>query len=501
MILREGFDYPLSRLDPFGDHIDPPSVAIYETVVVKGPDGQPHPALADSWQISEDGLTWRFNIRPGLRFHSGDPCDAPAILAALERLRWGFHGGRQLWYWDPVDTVTDEDATTLTFRLNHPSLRLPSLLWGTHTAIYNERRRAADAEGSGYSFADGTGPFRFVSYSPERVVAERWPGYPGSKAKFLETGGPAPLDRIEWTMLLDPGERVEALEAGNVHCIHGPNYADVARLEDDPRFDVTRFSQAANAYLALNWDRADLGFDDLRVRRALALAIDRAALVESALLGYGTPTWGPLSPGGEYYDPVVERGRTFDPVEAGRLLDAAGWVVGEDGRRTRDGKRLAFECVIQDDTIHRAVAEGVRHDLERIGVTLELVPIRTFQKFYQTVAAGPASFINKWLWQDPVDAAIGFTATWGHPRPNWQHASVPELDDAYRAWLRADTEDALQRAATRIQLLVSDNLPYIPLLVPHDVWVCASEVRHWTPAQAILYPYYHRTSIVTPPGG
>ena len=168
MTLHEGFDYPLSRLDPFGDHIDPPSVAIYETVVVKGPDGRAHPGLAESWTISDDGLTWRFRIRPGLRFHSGDRCDAPAILAALEQLRWGFHDGQQLWYWDPVDMVTAEDETTLVFTLHHPYVRLPSLLWGTHTAIHNEARRAADPDGSGYTFADGTGPFRFVSYAPEQ---------------------------------------------------------------------------------------------------------------------------------------------------------------------------------------------------------------------------------------------------------------------------------------------------------------------------------------------
>jgi peptide/nickel transport system substrate-binding protein len=494
MILREGFDYPLSRLDPFGDHIDPPSVAIYETVVVKGPDGAPHPALAESWTISEDGLTWRFTIRPGLRFHSGDPCDAPAILAALERLRWGFHSGRQLWYWDPVDTVRVDDASTLTFTLHHPYVRLPSLLWGTHTAIFNEARRAADPDGSGHTFADGTGPFRFVSYSLERVVAERWSDYPGSPAGFLATGGPPPLDTIEWTMLLDPAERVSALEAGTVDCIHGPSYADVARLEADPRFRVTRFSQAANAYLGLNWDRADLGFNDVRVRRALALAIDRQALVESALLGYGTPTWGPLSPGGEFYDPVVEEGRAYDPIEAGRLLDDAGWRLDDDVR-ARDGRRLAFECVIQDDAIHQKVAEGMRDQLQRIGVIVELQPVRTFKKFYDTVSGGPASFINKWLWQDPLDAAIGFTASWGHPRPNWQHAAVPALDDAYHAWLRAETPEALQSAATSVQLIVADELPYIPLLVPHDVWVCSRQVSGWEPAQAILYPFYHRTRI------
>jgi ABC-type transport system substrate-binding protein len=497
MILHEGFDYPLSRLDPFGDHIDPPSVAIYETVVVKGPDGEAHPALAGSWDISDDKLTWRFHIRPGLRYHSGDPCDAPAIVAALDRLRWGFHGGRQLWYWDPVDKLYAEDAQTLVITLHFPYSRLPSLLWGTHTAIHNEARRAADPDGSGYTFADGTGPFRLISHSPDRVVAERWADYPESPAQFLKPrNGPGlPVDRIEWTTMLDPKERVMALEHGEVLCIHGPDYEDVARLEADPRFRVVRFSQASNAYLALNWDRTELGFDDVAVRRAISLGIDREALVRDAVLGYGTPTYGPISPHGEFYDPVVEQGRGVDRAAAAAALDAAGWTSGDDGVRVKGDTRLAFECVIQDDTIHKRIAEGLRDQLREIGVALELKPVLSFKAFYETVLAGPASFINKWLWQDPVDAAIGFTASWGSPRPNWQHAAIPALDEAYHAWLRAGTPDELQAAATNVQLICSDQLPYIPLLTPHDVWVHATSLHGWEPAQTILYPFYHGVTI------
>ena len=70
------------------------------------------------------------------------------------------------------------------------------------------------------------------------------------------------------------------------------------------------------------------------------------------------------------------------------------------------------------------------------------------------------------------------------------------MDAAYHSWLRAGTSDALQAAATRVQLAVADRLPYIPLLTPHDVWVRRREVRGWEPAQAILYPFYHRTEVV-----
>src|SRR4051812_32401067 len=214
-VLHEGFDYPLSKLDPFGDHIDPPSVALYETIVVKGPDGRTHPGLAESWEISEDKLQWKFHLRPGARYHSGDRADAKAVVAALERLRWGFHGGKQIWYWDPVDKVWPEGEETIVFSLHHPYVRLPSLLWGTHTAIHNDALVERTSGRHGYELADGTGPFKFVSWSEERVALERWDEYPGSKANFL-TGGAPKLDRIEWVMMLDPADRVAALERGEV---------------------------------------------------------------------------------------------------------------------------------------------------------------------------------------------------------------------------------------------------------------------------------------------
>ena len=84
MILREAFDYEFSRLDPTGPHIDPTHVAVYELLMIKGPDFKARPGLAESWEVSPDGLVWRVKLRPGVRFHSGAPCDAPAVVRPLE---------------------------------------------------------------------------------------------------------------------------------------------------------------------------------------------------------------------------------------------------------------------------------------------------------------------------------------------------------------------------------------------------------------------------------
>ena len=128
--MQEIFEYRFTKLDPIGgDHIDPPSVAVYETLLRKGANEQPEPGLASSWSVSQDGLRWRLNLREGARFHSGDPCDAPAVVAALERCRWGDGLSRQLWYWDPVDRVSAVGEGTVEVTLHYPYSRLPTLLW------------------------------------------------------------------------------------------------------------------------------------------------------------------------------------------------------------------------------------------------------------------------------------------------------------------------------------------------------------------------------------
>ena len=488
MILREAFDYPFSRLDPTGAHIDPPSVAIYEPLLVKGPDWRPYGLLARDWTISDDGLEWRFELRPGLRFHSGAACDAPAIIETYENLRWEFEGAPQLWYWDPVDTAKADGPDRLVFRLHYPYARLPSLLWGTHTAVHHEAMRKAEGERFGYDVADGTGPYRLVSWSPERVVADRWAGYPEPFPAFLREPG-APPERIEWIALTDPADRLAALEAGEVHSLHGPPLDAVERVREEGRFAVVEFPQQSNAYLALDFRDEALGGADLRLRRAVSDAIDREALVRDVLHGHGAPSYGPVPPGDEHYDPAIDAGGRFDRPGAERALDELGWQRGPDGVRQRGGTRLSLRCICQDDAVLRPLAEAARDQLATAGVELVLEPIVPFAPFYDAATAGAPAIMSKWLWPDPIDAAIGFSATHTVPTPNWQHASLPALDAAYDAWLRAPDEE-LAAAASRVQRVFADELPYIPLVTPNDVWMHVPGLSGYRPFKANLYPFY-----------
>lgn len=490
--LREGFEYRFSRVDPVaGAHIDPTAPALYETLVAKGADGEAVPFLAESWTVSADGAETRFRLRPGARFHSGAPCDAVAVVRALERCRWGDARTRQMQYFDPIDTIADAGPDTVVVRTHYPTTRMMQALWGTHSLIFNEELRARDVDAYGETVADGTGPYRLAAWSRDRVAADLSPTYAGTALPVVSRPGPAGMvPRIEWTSAVDEAERVALMRSGELDCLHAPPAAAFAGFAEDPRFSTGLAPQPSSIYLGLNWSRRDLGFDDLRVRRAVSTAIDRGKLVEKAVHGYGAPTYGVVPPGSEFYDEAADRGGRCDPAAAAALLDAAGWTTGAEGLRRKNGQALRFECVVQDDSVLLAVAREVAAQLRPLGIALEIEAAEPFAPFYARIGQGPASFLSKWLWPDPIDALAGFLSTGCQPRPNWQRASVPRLDLAFDRFRRAPGRAEAEAAARDVQAIAAETLPTIPLMSPHDLWVHRRDVSGWRPAPENLYPFY-----------
>lgn len=492
LVFREGFEYEFSPLHPMSDHIDPAAVAVYESMLAKGQNADPVGLLSSTWQIDDAGTEWLLKVRPGVRFHSGAPCDAAAVHLALTSIRDVLYETGDGWYWDAVAAVELADRDTIRLRLHHPSARVASLLWGPHTLIHNEARRRELGDAFGTEVVDGTGPYRMVAWSPERIVTERWPDYSRpSTADFAAPDGGIP-DRVEWVSVRDERARLDMLEVGELECVHAPPADQVDRLSADPRYRVYRAPQPASMYLTLDWARAEFGFDDLRVRRAFQIGIDRAEIVAEAMSGCATPTWGPLPPGLEFYDPTVDDRGGFDPRAAAGLLDAVGFEMGADGVRVRDGQRLGFECVLQDDETFRRVGAVLVRQLASLGVEMRPRFEMPFEAFYEACRQGPVATVNKWLWQDPMDALIGFTATENRPFLNWSNASSARLDAAFAAWIRAETTEDLQTAASEAQAAFDADLPYVPLATPDDVWVWQSRFAGYEPGPGKLYPYYHR---------
>jgi ABC-type transport system substrate-binding protein len=489
--MDEIFEYRLTKLDPIdGAHIDPPSVAIYETLLNKGPDDAPRPGLATSWEILEGGLIWRLRLRAGARFHSGARCDAAAVVAALERCRWGDGRERQLWYWDPVDRVTAPDDSTVELRLHHPYLGLPTLLWGTHTAICNDQRRSELGSEFGVAAADGTGPYRLVSYTPDEVVAERADG------AGVVANGVRPPAVIRWRSRPSAAARQAALAEGTADVVRAVGLQEV-REAGVGRWLYLEQPEVSQFYLGFNFDDPR-GFGLLDFRRAVEAFIDRPALVREALCGMGDGRRSPV--------PVVDRhAAAFDPAamspmpvaEAEAVLDKLGFTPGPGGVRERDGQPLSIDCVTQDAEPFRRLATVLAAQLARAGVRLEFRYLPPFEEFYQAVESRPAAFVSKWLWQDAIEAVMGFSRSScaGPEGGNWQGSHLPAVDAAYDRFLQAPTPAEATEASRAVQEAFMRELPYIPLCSPAETFAVSPRLAGFTPVPGTLYPLYDRADV------
>jgi peptide/nickel transport system substrate-binding protein len=483
-VLREGYDYDFSRCDPTGAHVDPAWCAIYETVTIAGPDGELGPMVAGSWR-QDPGCAnvWRFRIRPGLTFQSGAPCDAGAVADALRLHGDPVEAPINAFFWRNVAGVSSEGDEVLV-ELHEPSAGMPRLLRSWHSAIHNQATRRAAGDEFGRTTCDGTGPFTFVeSISGSHLHVRRWDGWPGARTSWESNrGGPAHLDGIRWVPILDDRERAVALERDEIDCLQNASLLDVDRLRANPDLEVIEFQQSALVYMGVDCRGAGA---DVRVRCAISLAIDRQALVEQDLGGHGWPAYSPIPSHSQWYTPEVEASSGFDPCEAAQLLDAAGLEAGPGG------VRLELEAVVVNDSVVRRVAGTIREMLAAVGVQLELEVIPAFDEFYRRLNLHPPAFISKWFWPEPIDAIVGFVATWGQDGgPNFQRSSDEALDRACRVWELARDDDELRAAARDIQLRSAECLPLIPLFAPAAVWAHHRRVRNWRPSRHDLYPLY-----------
>ncbi len=483
--MQEIFEYHFTKLDPIGgDHIDPPSVAIYETLLKKGADEKPEPGLASSWSTSPDGLAWRLRLRDGARFHSGAPCDATAVVAALERCRWGDGLQRQLWYWDPVDRVVPVDERTVEVTLLYPYSRLATLLWGTHTAICNEGLRAQVGEDYGVSVVDGTGPYAFVSYSPDQVVARR-AAAPGAAS----VSSPSAPDEIVWTAAPKEAERLAALARDDVDVVRA-----VARnwLGPGSTWGFVEQPEISQFYLALNFD-SPLGFAEVDLRRAIEAYVDRTSLVAAAFGGHGDGRRSPV-PAGHPHAAAFDAGAAprMSTDEAGALLDRLGWERTPQGGRQRAGVPLSVECVTQDNETFRRLAAELGRQVARAGLELRFRFVEPFVAFYRAAERRPEAVMSKWLWPDAIEAVMGFSQSScaADSGGNWQGARLPKVDAAFGAFLRAGSAAELQEKSRQVQEVFMSELPYIPLCSPMETYAVAPGVGGFSPLEGTLYPYY-----------
>ncbi|MDG4831592.1 ABC transporter substrate-binding protein [Solwaraspora sp. WMMD1047] len=282
---------------------------VYDTLVEPAPDLSFQPALATEWKVSDDLLTWTFTLREGVKWHDGTAFSADDVVASFKRIM-DTEVAANAWRFESVDEVRKVDDRTVEFALNRPT---PNLLANVGGFKGMAIVPPSAIEGNTLATAAvGTGPFKFVSYTPgDRVVLEANPDYWGD--------GPF-VDRVEFRFIAEATTAMTNLRTGDVHITNNVPPQEIDALTENDQVEVGQLASNDYWYFTCNFDRKP--FDNRDVRRALSYAIDREAIAQAAFFDAATPVQSAMPPGNFWatdYAPF-----SHDPDRARQLLAGAG---------------------------------------------------------------------------------------------------------------------------------------------------------------------------------
>ena len=350
--LRYGMVTEISSLDPHvyvGSSWKVLNMALYDSLLSFDQEAQLRPGLAESWE-TPDARTYIFHLRDGVSFHGTQTFTAEDVKFSLERIQDEVTGATLRPNLDSA-TITVIDEHTVKVEKPEPDATLLNVLAMPEAAIVSKEWMEAGPNVK--VEANGTGPFVLKEYEPAvRAVVEKNPNY-------YKEGLPY-LDRVEFRMIGNADARVNALRTGAVDMIEFVPWKDIDRLAAEPGIEV---ATSGGAFMNIWINATKEPFDDARVRRALAFAIDRDAISDAAFFGHGTPLYGPpTSQDSPYYNESLAEAFSYDPEKAKELLAEAGYPDGFSGEL----------LVYQGLPIYTTTAQIVQANLQDVGIDTDI---------------------------------------------------------------------------------------------------------------------------------
>lgn len=433
--------------------------------------------LAESWDISRDGLEITFHLRKNIRWHDGAPFTSADVLytyrVTVDPSTPTAYAG------DFLNVKTAEAPDPYTFRVTYGKPFAPALAsWGA-AILPRHLLEGKDITKSPLGrHPVGTGPFRFHEWvTGEKIVLDYNPDYFEGRP-YLDGYILRIIPDLS-TMFLEL--RAEGIDEMNLTPLQYRRQTDNALFRK--KYNKYRYSSFSYTYLGYNLKNPL--FRDRRVRQAISYAVNKDEIIEGVLLGLGQEATGPFKPGSWAYNPRVKR-YPFDPERSKALLAEAGWRDTDgDGKIDREGKPFVFEILTnQGNEVRAKCAEIIQRRLSAVGMEVKIRVVEW------------AAFINDFINKGRFDATLlGWTVTLDpDPYDVWHSSKTkpgelnfisyvnPEVDELLEKGRGTFNQEERKRCYDRFQEILAEDQPYTFLFVPDALPAISSRIRGIDPA-------------------
>jgi peptide/nickel transport system substrate-binding protein len=390
---------------------------LFEGLTRFGPDGSVQPALAASWDVSDDGMVWTFTLQDGVTFHDGSTMDAEDVVFSLDRARAEDSTNAQKALFEAIESVEAVDATTVRITLTAPNGNLGfNLAWGDAVIV------APETAETNATAPVGTGPFKFGQWvQGDRVEL----------TAYAEYWGDAPaLTEATFKFISDPNAAFAAMMAGDLDAF--PNFPapeTLSNFDADPRFTVIVGSTEGETILGIN----NASITDVKVRQAIGHAIDRQAVIDGAMFGYGTPIGTHFAPHNPDYVDLTAQS-AYDPEKAKALLAEAG------------ATDLTLRLMLPPPVYARRGGEIIASQLREVGIQTEVSNLEWAQ-WLEQVFRGKDFDLTIVSHTEPADINI-------YARPDYyfqyDNAAFQDLIQSIATTTDAQARAAMQQQAQQI---------------------------------------------------
>ena len=339
---------------------------IFDRMVVQDADQSFHGQLATSWESSPDGMSWTFKLRKGVKFHDGEPFNAKVIEWWLPK----FKGTENAYMTEAIDKVVIVDDHTVKFVMKNPDPSLPLNMATSFMGIPSPKSYEALGDKFGVTAAVGSGPFKLASFTvgqQTKLVRNddyRW------ASDLSKNQGPAKIKNLTLREINEESTAFLELKTGGVDALLSVPTDFLPKIQAEKSMKVVLLPGTEVIYMPINTSVEP--FTDIKVREAVALAVNQKEIMTSLFGGMGAVANNFLISSLQESKINPKLNISYNPERAKKLLDEAGWAMGAGGIRAKGGVPLTVKLWTQNATQFKRVTEVVQAQLKAIGVNAEI---------------------------------------------------------------------------------------------------------------------------------